>query len=161
VINPEEKVVDIDQHHEMITLGLTNRTPWKSPREYDEDVLRDRIEKMTQRVRDIPKSLFNLHCPPLGTTIDVAPKLDETLQPVISGGKVVMASAGSSAVRAAIEKLQPLAGLHGHIHESRGIASIGRTKCFNPGSEYGEGVLRGLLLNLSNGEIKNSLFTSG
>ena len=39
VINPEEKTVDIDDEHEMITLGYANHTPWNSPREVDEDVL--------------------------------------------------------------------------------------------------------------------------
>lgn len=38
---------------------------------------------------------------------------------------------------------QPLLALHGHVHESAGNVKIGRTLCINPGSEYGEGVLRG------------------
>jgi hypothetical protein len=92
---------------------------------------------------------------------DPAPKLDETFKPVLSGGQMVMAPAGSIAVRDAIKKYQPLAGFHGHIHESKGVASIGRTKCFNPGSEYGEGVLRGLLVDLTENGIKSYLFTSG
>jgi hypothetical protein len=41
------------------------------------------------------------------------------------------------------------------------MVAIGRTKCFNPGSEYGEGVLRGLLLDLTEKGIKSYLFTSG
>jgi Icc-related predicted phosphoesterase len=39
-------------------------------------------------------------------------------------------------------------GLHGHIHESRGDAKIGRTVSLNPGSEYSEGVLRGVIVTL-------------
>jgi len=71
-------------------------------------------------------------------------------------------SAGSAAVRASIEKHQPLVGLHGHIHESKGVAKIGRTLCLNPGSEYGEGVLRGAMLELGDkGGIKSHVFTSG
>ena len=54
-----------------------------------------------------------------------------------------MIHVGSKAVRQLIEKDQPLIGLHGHIHEARGFVKIGRTLCINPGSEYGEGVLRG------------------
>jgi len=161
IINPEERVVELDQHHEMITLGLTNHTPWKSPREFDEEVLAERIEKMATDVKSMENCIFNLHCPPYGTIIDPAPKLDETLKPVLSGGQVMMAPAGSTAVRDSIRKHQPLAGLHGHIHESKGVASIGRTKCFNPGSEYGEGILRGLLLDLTEKGIKSYLFTSG
>ena len=39
--------------------------------------------------------------------------------------------------------------LHGHIHESRGEARIGRTLAINPGSEYSEGVLRGAIITLN------------
>ena len=49
-----------------------------------------------------------------------------------------MIHAGSTAVRASIEKHQPLVGLHGHIHESKGFVTLGRTLCLNPGSEYGK-----------------------
>jgi Icc-related predicted phosphoesterase len=39
-------------------------------------------------------------------------------------------------------------GLHGHIHESRGAVRLGRTLSINPGSEYGDGILRGALIDL-------------
>jgi Icc-related predicted phosphoesterase len=42
-------------------------------------------------------------------------------------------SPGECAIRTLIEKVQPLVALHGHIHESRGVARIGRTTCINPG----------------------------
>jgi Icc-related predicted phosphoesterase len=161
IVNPEEKVVQLDDNHEMITLGLTNHTPWKSPREVDEQVLAQKIDKLVANVKKMENCVFNLHCPPYGTIIDSAPKLDETFKPVISGGQMVMTSAGSTAVRDAIKKHQPLIGLHGHIHESKGVATLGRTKCFNPGSEYGEGVLRGILIDLTEKGVKSYLFTSG
>jgi Icc-related predicted phosphoesterase len=72
-----------------------------------------------------------------------------------------MFGAGSQAVRAAIETHQPMLGLHGHIHESQSVAKIGRTTCVNPGSEYGEGVLRGCLINFSDGEVRGFQMTSG
>ena len=59
-----------------------------------------------------------------------------------------MIPAGSTAVRALIERYQPPVALHGHIHESRGAVRVGKTMCINPGSEYGEGVLHGALLVL-------------
>ncbi|HEV2389930.1 MAG TPA: hypothetical protein VGS04_04315, partial [Nitrososphaerales archaeon] len=31
VVNPEERVVEIDREHEMITSGTTNHTPWNTP----------------------------------------------------------------------------------------------------------------------------------
>lgn len=161
VINPEEKTIYIDDEHEMITLGYANHTPWNSPREVDEDVLQQKIDKMVSQVKDMKKTLFNLHVPPINTVIDQAPKLDENLKPVISGGSLVMISAGSTAVRASIEKYQPLAGIHGHIHESRGMVKIGQTICFNPGSEYNSGILKGLLCDVDKDKVKSYMLTSG
>jgi uncharacterized protein len=161
VINPEEKVVVVDGEHEMITLGYANHTPWNSPREVDEDVLQQKIDRMAVQVKDMRKTLFNLHVPPINTVIDQAPKLDANLKPVISGGSIVMISAGSTAVRSSIEKHQPLAGIHGHIHESRGVVKVGRTTCFNPGSEYNSGILKGLLLDIEKDQIKSYMLTSG
>jgi Icc-related predicted phosphoesterase len=51
--------------------------------------------------------------------------------------------------------------VHGHIHESRSAQKIGRTMCINPGSEYGEGVLRGVILDLSKQKLENYTFTMG
>jgi Icc-related predicted phosphoesterase len=64
-------------------------------------------------------------------------------------------------VREVIERHQPLLALHGHIHESRATTNIGRTLCVNPGSEYGEGILRGVLLNLAGGKVESYQLTSG
>ncbi len=161
VINPEEKVISIDGEHEMITLGTTNRTPWRSPREVDEDVLEGKIESMAREVRAMDRAIFNIHVPPIDTQIDQAPKLDENLAPVLSGGQIQMTSAGSVATRKSILRHQPLIGLHGHIHESRGIAKLGRTLCINPGSEYGEGILRGAICDLDGPKLKSYLLTSG
>jgi Icc-related predicted phosphoesterase len=162
VINPEEKRVQLTPHHEMITLGATNHTPWHTPREFSEEELAAKISALVDQVVDMPNAIFNFHCPPANTLIDAAPKLDATLRPVITGGQLQWISAGSVAVRASIEKHQPLVGLHGHIHESKGVAKIGRTLCLNPGSEYGEGILRGAVLELGDkGGIKSHVFTSG
>jgi len=61
----------------------------------------------------------------------------------------------------AIETRQPMLGLHGHIHESPGVIRIGRSVCVNPGSEYGEGVLRGFLATLGEGKVEGYQLTSG
>jgi Icc-related predicted phosphoesterase len=161
VMNPEEKVVDIDGQHEMITLGYANRTPWNSPREVDEEELARKIERMASQVKDMSKAIFNIHVPPINTPIDQAPQLDKDLKPVMAGGQNVMISAGSTATRSMIEKYQPLVGFHGHIHESKGLVRIGRTVCFNPGSEYGEGILRGVVCLLDSDKIKAYQLTSG
>ncbi len=161
VFNPEGKVVQVDDSHEMITLGSTNHTPWNSPREVDESRLEMMLEEMCGQVRSMENCIFNIHCPPIQTIIDQAPALDSTLKPIVKGGQIQMTAAGSSATRKAIEKYQPLAGLHGHIHESRGLVKIGRTSCFNPGSEYTEGILRGLVIDIEDKKIKNYAFTAG
>lgn len=161
IINSEMKVVDVDSNHEMITMGLTNHTPWHSAREFDEEYLQEKLEGMISQLEHKENAIFNLHCPPIGTGIDSAPKLDETLKPVSMAGQTMMISAGSTATREAILKHQPLVGLHGHIHESRGVVTLRKTKCFNPGSEYGTGILRGLILNLGEEKTNSYLFTSG
>jgi hypothetical protein len=160
VVNPEGRVVRIDSH-EMITLGYTNETPWKSPRESSESGLEARIVELAEGASNIRNCIFNLHCPPYDTPIDQAPKLDAKLRPIVAGNEAIMVPVGSKAVRACIERYQPLAGFHGHVHESFGFVKIGRTLCFNPGTEYGQGILRGLLCDLDRGKIRSYLFTTG
>ena len=161
VVNPEGRVVSIDPDHEMITLGYTNHTPWNSPREVDEEELGRMIEGMAANVKNMKSAIFNIHIPPIDTVLDKAPMVDKNLKVVVRGNQVQMVSAGSSAVRKAIETHQPLLGIHGHIHESKGIVKIGRTLCANPGSEYGEGILRGFLAQLEGDRIRTYLLTSG
>jgi len=161
VINPEGKVVSVDGEHEMITLGYTNHTPWNSPREVDEEQLGGMIERMASSVKDMRTAIFNIHVPPIDTPIDKAPMVDQDLKIVVKAGQVQIGSAGSSACRAAIEKHQPMLGIHGHIHESHGFVMIGRTLCANPGSDYGEGVLRGFLTEIDGDKIKSHVVTTG
>jgi len=161
VMNPEGKVICLDEHHEMISTGYSNVSPWKAPRDIGEEELGRRIETMTLHVKDMTNCLFNFHCPPYNSRIDLAPKLDANLRPEVQGGNFRMIPVGSIAIRNAIERYQPLMGLHGHIHESRGEQKIGRTVCINPGSEYGEGILRGALINLDEKGVRSYLLTSG
>jgi uncharacterized protein len=76
----------------------------------------------------------------------------------VQGGNV-MKPVGSTAVRDAIMKHQPLLSLHGHIHESRGIQKMGRTMAINPGSVYGEGILQGVIVELGPEDVRYSLTT--
>ena len=160
-LNVEDQVIEIAPGHEMISTGYTNRTPWDTPREYDEDVIASHIEQMVERVSLVQNAIFNFHPPPRGTTLDPAPKLNDQLEVVSSMGATVMEHVGSSAVLAALDRHQPLLSLHGHIHESAGQTSIGRTLAINPGSEYGEGVLRGALVRVGGGRIHSYQATSG
>ena len=161
VIDPEDKVVQIDGKHEMISTGWSNATPWKTARECSEEPLRTKIDIMASQVKDVKNCIFNLHVPPIDSGIDSCPKLDENLKPVLAGGEIVMTGGGSTSVRRAIETYRPLLSLHGHIHESKGFLKIGRTLCLNPGSEYSEGILRGALVELDDNTVKNFLLTQG
>jgi uncharacterized protein len=148
VTDAEDQLVELGEGITMISCGWSNRTPWNSPREMDDVDLERRMEKMAAEVPHPERAVFNLHVPPARTAIDLAPALDDSLKPVVRGGAVVMESVGSEAVRHILERHQPMLGLHGHIHESRGAVRIGRTLAINPGSEYGDGVLRGAVIEL-------------
>jgi len=148
VVDPEDRIVELGEGFQMLSCGFANPTPWHSPREMPEEELERHIEHSVSQLTDPARSVFNLHVPPIRTAIDTAPVIDENLSPVIQGGSLLMGPAGSEAVRAVIEKYQPLIALHGHIHESRGTSKIGKTVCINPGSAYGEGVLHGALFEL-------------
>lgn len=160
--NVDCTIVSIDDDHEMISIGAANQTPWQCPRDIPEEELSNRIESLASRLKNPANAIFNLHVPPYDTNLDIAPELDENLTPKLSlSGGFKLVPVGSKAVRAEIEKYQPLLGLHGHIHESRSAQKLGRTMCINPGSEYGEGVLRGVLLDISKKGLENYMFTQG
>jgi Icc-related predicted phosphoesterase len=150
-----DKVVKVADH-EMICTGYANMTPWKLPRDTTEENLAKIINGLASQVKDMSNAIFDIHVPPYNSKLDEAPKLTEDMK-----AKAEFVPVGSTAVRDAIEKYQPLLGLHGHIHESRGAINIGRTLCVNPGSEYGEGILRGAVINLEHGKIKGYILTSG
>jgi len=165
VVNANGRVVQIDDAHEMMTLGYANPTPWHCPRDISEEELAERIDRLASEVDDIPQSIFCLHVPPIDSTLDTCPMLDDSVYPpqVITdgAGSPKMYGAGSTSVRTAIETYQPLVGLHGHIHESRGVVKIGRTLAINPGSEYGEGILRMAMVNLTPEKVLSHQFLSG
>lgn len=142
--------------YEMITIAHTSPTPWDTPREWSEEEMAKNIDKLAGTIKNMERAIFNFHDPPYGTMLDYAPKLRDMRQ---SAGETE--HVGSKAVSEAIKKYQPFLGLHGHIHESRAVQKIGRTFCVNPGSEYGEGVLRGVLLTLADTKMKSYVFTSG
>ena len=155
----EGKVVQINGGYEILGSGWSTPTPWKTFRECSEEDLLNKITKMTDQLRDPSRSIFDLHDPPVSSGLDEAPDLSKELN-LKYGGKVTKA-VGSSAVRQAIEKTQPLVGLHGHIHESKGIAKIGRTVCINPGSIYEEGTLMGAVVDFEGNKLKNYYVIAG
>jgi len=155
----EGNVIQVDDHHEMISSGWTNPTPWHTFREETEEKLLVRIETMIYMVKDVHNCIFNIHVPPFDSSLDSAPEMTADMRPKYAGNSLV--PVGSRAVRSVIEKFQPMLGLFGHIHESRGTTRIGRTLCVNPGSIYEQGYLNGALINLSRDKVKNHILTNG
>lgn len=157
---PEEKVVEVDGY-QIAGLSYVNMTPWKLPGDLPEEELRKKVMSLMESVSDYSNLILNFHAPPYGTSLDIAPKLDENLKPVTISGNILTEHVGSTSIREAIERFQPLMGLHGHIHESKGGERLGSTWIFNPGSIYYSGTLQGLLVKLSGKKVKSFFFTSG
>jgi Icc-related predicted phosphoesterase len=151
IMNAEGRLVEVAPGVEMVSTGYGNETPWRCPRDIPEAELAARIDEMARRLERPARSIFNLHVPPYGSGLDVCPRLDTSVDPPrpVVGENI---SAGSRAVLDAIRRFQPLLSLHGHIHESGGMQRIGRTTCLNPGSEYGEGILRTAVIDLFDGD---------
>jgi Icc-related predicted phosphoesterase len=147
--------------HEMISLGYSNRTPWQTPRELDEEEIYSRLRVLVDQLEDPAGAIFNIHVPPRDSSLDTAFEVDEELRYVTRGGRPHEIATGSSAVRQIIEEAQPLLSLHGHIHESKGVTTIGRTVAINPGSDYGSGHLDGCLVHLSGDRVVNQYLVSG
>jgi Icc-related predicted phosphoesterase len=157
----EGEVVDVDGGFQLASTGWANRTPWDTYREEDEPVLAELIKRVTDQLTAAPeKQIFSLHCPPYGTGLDDAPELTAEMDLRNAGHSTI--PAGSTAVREAIESLQPALSLHGHIHEARGSTRLGRTLCINPGSSYEQGQLLGAVVDLDGKKkVKRFVLTSG
>jgi Icc-related predicted phosphoesterase len=147
----------------MASRGESTPTPWHTPREVPDATLGDLV---ATAVRDLPQTgttIWNLHMPPFDTGVDRAPRLDGSLHVRYDGsGEPIMDPVGSHAIRELIAEHQPTVALHGHIHEGRGRYRIGATTGFNPGSQYQDGVLQGLLLRVSARKgLRDFVFTAG
>lgn len=94
-------------------------TPMNTPYEMSEEEIAKRAEAGWQEVQAARWKVFVPHAPPRDTRLDK-----------IFLGKHV----GSSAVRAFVGKFQPDLLVCGHIHEARGIDTLGRTRMVNCGS---------------------------
>lgn len=156
----EDHPIELDGYR-MISMGWTNPTPWNTFREEPEEGLAVRIERALKLADDPDHTILNFHAPPYGSKLDNAPALNADLT-YVSGGQAIR-PVGSTAVREAVESFQPLLSLHGHIHESRGAARLGRTLALNPGSSYEEGILQAAIVNLDpkKNKVKNYQLVNG
>ena len=156
----EAKMIDIGGFY-LVSMGWTNPTPWNTFREAPEDVLATKIDAVVSSIPDMSRAVFNFHAPPYGTGLDEAPALDANMRPIHGGA--VMKPVGSTAVKAAILKYEPILSVHGHIHESKGVLRLGRTLSMNPGSSYTDGVLQGAVLDLNEkkGKVTRYILVNG
>ena len=110
-------------------VGGSNVTPFRTPSEFAEEQLAAWMEQAYAEARQLtaaagtadamPRLVLVSHTPPHATACDR----------LRSG-----APAGSTAVRAFIEKYQPDICLCGHIHEARARDRMGKTLVINPGT---------------------------
>lgn len=155
-------VLRLDERHELLTLPYSNPTPWATHRELSETEIARRLDEGMAQLEDPSNAVVNAHVPPFGAPLDLAPRLDAALTKVMTpGGDPELVHVGSTAVRAALERHQPLLGLHGHIHESRGTTRFGRTLSVNCGSAYSEGALLGAVVDLGARDVRSAVLTSG
>jgi Icc-related predicted phosphoesterase len=160
VVHCDERIVDV-LGHEMLSFGWANRTPWNTDRELDEEELYRRLRELCDRLERPGEAILNLHVPPYDSGLDTAIELDDTLAPVYRGGRPREIPVGSTAVRQIIEEVQPALALHGHIHESRGITTIGRTIAINPGSDYASGRIEGCVVEMRGDAVRTKQLVSG
>jgi Icc-related predicted phosphoesterase len=158
---PERQLCDLGPAL-LASIGDVTPTPWDTEREYSEEELGERIAAIVDPAPDGVPLIFNFHNPPYNSGLDTAAELDDELRPVIRGGRPSFIPVGSKAVRDAITTYRPTVGLHGHIHESRAAQKIGNALCLNPGSDYGEDLLRGVIVDVADdGTCLDFLFTAG
>jgi uncharacterized protein len=103
VVACEGRLIELDEEHTMITVGLSTVTPWDTPREASEAEIATAIDAEVARVPDVARCVFNLHCPPKDTPIDTCLKLEwrpgnDLPQPVREGGRFLTTGGGSPAV---------------------------------------------------------------
>ena len=159
--NVNEQVVDLTPWHQLVSMGWSSPTPWKTPRELPEEEFLDRLSTLLRGVRDPRRTVMMTHVPPYDSGLDTAPLLSPDLRPTVSAGDLLRGPVGSTGVRRAIETFKPVLGVHGHIHESGGERRLGDTLCVNAGSEANHGVLRGYLVDLTERGVERTLRVEG
>ena len=161
VVNPVGKTIHLNEHHEMISFDYANPTPWHTPREWSEEEYYERVKASAATLKNVSGAVFMIHVPPYDSGLDTAPELDKTMRPKVTMGDVLRVPVGSTGVRKVIQELQPLVSVHGHVHEAGGQSKIGRTTCFNAGSEANQGILRGFVFDLGKDKLERAFRVQG
>ena len=101
-----------------IGVGGSPPTPFGTLTEFPEDTIEEVLAEALKEAEGCGRLVLVSHAPPYGTRCDVA-----------VGGRHV----GSIKVREFILRHQPVLSICGHIHESRAVDELGKTKVVNPG----------------------------
>lgn len=99
-----------------VGLGGSNITPFKTPFELTEAEIKEELAVAGGEITG--QWILVTHTPPYGTALDI----------VNSGTHV-----GSKSMREYVEQKQPTVVVCGHVHEARGIDTLGNTLMVNPG----------------------------
>ena len=89
------------------TVGWSNVTPWRTHREKSEADLGGLVAAL--ELPDASRTIWNIHVPPYGSTLDIAPRLSAELQVELVGGTPDFVPVGSTAVAAGIRQLAAVA----------------------------------------------------
>jgi Icc-related predicted phosphoesterase len=141
------------------SIGWSNVTPWRTHREKSEGDLKVLVDQLAS-TPDPGRTIFNIHVPPYDSGLDRAPRLSRDLKVELVGGSPDFIPVGSSAVADGIREQKPLLSLHGHIHEGRGVVRWGSTTIVNSGSEYDQGTLLGVIVEIEPGKVKKAQLVS-
>jgi len=102
-----------------VGVGGSSITPFNTPFELDENEIWNLLENAVRGTKDLDRVILVSHDPPNNTALDLN----------FAGLHV-----GSKSVRKFILKYKPLMGLHGHIHEGRGVDKLNGVTIINPGA---------------------------
>lgn len=106
-------------------------TPFNTNREINENMMRYKLEKMSEMPLDWQNTVVVAHMPPLG--------VGDTLY---NGSRC-----GSMAIRNWIEEVQPKLWLCEHIYEDFGMGAIGNTLVFNCACRHDRNIFCGWLID--------------
>jgi hypothetical protein len=104
----------------LVGLGGSPPGPFSTPFEIPEDKAAQLVNQAMVGF-DMGTLVLVSHCPPKNTKLDVVPSGEH---------------AGSMAVRNFVEEFKPILVVSGHVHEARGIDSIGETTLVNTGPAH-------------------------
>jgi uncharacterized protein len=132
--------MSLHRRHEIIDdiaiLGCGGALPFYGRYVFSEEQLAGFLEDSLVGVPENMPKILLCHQPPFDTAMDV-----------IDTGEHV----GSKAVRAFIEKVQPLVCFSGHVHGATGIDTLGKTKLINAGPIWATN--RYAIVEIENGEL--------